>query len=180
MLDLALSRRSRFAYAAMTSVPEHAPLMPPWPGRSWPNWKPPTRPYSRTTSHRKAHNDRTIPASFYLFSALAAAIVPIFVTLRVLTESQGSQWLAIVAAIGGLLGTAGAGTAAVVLGRQRKDGTLDTPTPAEQVINNLPVVVGTATAATAELDKVKQAATETLGSVPVLGPLAQQIITSTR
>ena len=114
---------------------------------------------------------------FYLVAALASAVVPILVTLRVITESQGNQWLGLVAALGGILGTAGAGTAAVVLGKQRKDGTIDGPevvvqSPADQIIQNLPVVIGNVAHATSELDRVKQAASDALGDIPGVGPLA--------
>lgn len=49
---------------------------------------------------------------------------------------------------------------------------------ADQVINNIPIVVQNASDAINELDKVKQAATTALGQVPVLGPLAQAAINS--
>lgn len=115
---------------------------------------------------------------FYLISALASAIVPILVTLRVITENQGNQWLGLVAALGGILGTAGAGTAAVILGKQRKDGTLDTTAPADAAVSAIQQTVQNVSVATSELDKVKQAAADVLGTVPVLGPLAQQAINS--
>lgn len=121
---------------------------------------------------------------FYRIAALASAVVPILVATRLVTESQGNQWLGLIAAIGGILGVAGSGTAAVVLGKQRKDGTLDPApevpvvSPADQVIAGLPAVVQQAEAAVAELDRVKQAASDVLGQAPILGPLAQQAIDS--
>ncbi len=54
----------------------------------------------------------------------------------------------------------------------------DTVSAADQVINNIPVVVQNATDAISELDRVKQAATDALAQVPVLGPLAQAAINS--
>lgn len=115
---------------------------------------------------------------FYLLSALASAIVPILVTLRVINESQGNQWLGLVAALGGVLGTAGAGTAAVILGKQRKDGTLDTAAPADAAITAIQQTVENVTTATSELDRVKQAASDVLGAIPGVGPLAQAAINS--
>ncbi|WP_458317089.1 hypothetical protein [Mycolicibacterium brisbanense] len=117
---------------------------------------------------------------FYLLSALASAIVPILVTLRVITENQGNQWLGLVAALGGILGTAGAGTAAVILGKQRKDGTLETAAPADAAITAIQQTVQNVTTATSELDKVKQAAADALGTVPGVGPLAAQVINAVR
>lgn len=113
---------------------------------------------------------------FYRISAVAAALVPILVATRVVTESQGNQWLALVAAIGGLFGVAGAGTAAVVLGKQTQDGTLDSPAPADAAITAIQQTIQNATTASAELDRVKQVATDALGQVPVLGPLSKQVI----
>lgn len=52
--------------------------------------------------------------------------------------------------------------------------------PADQVINNLPVVVQNVSEAAAELERVKQAATDVLGDVPILGPLANAIINGRR
>ena len=115
---------------------------------------------------------------FYAIAALASAVVPILVTLRVITESQGNQWLGLLAALGGILGTAGAGTAAVILGKQRKDGTLDTLSPSDAVINGMQQATQNKAAADSELDRIKDAAGSILGSVPVLGPLAQAAINS--
>lgn len=121
---------------------------------------------------------------FYLLSALASAIVPILVTLRVINESQGNQWLGLVAALGGILGTAGAGTAAVVLGKQRKDGTLDTPEPAPTLPLPDAVIAGAQQAAQnaaqsiSDLDKIRDGVGQILGTAPVIGPLAQAAIDS--
>lgn len=54
----------------------------------------------------------------------------------------------------------------------------DPVSPADQVIAALPAVVEHAAQAAAELDRVKQAATDALGTVPVIGPLAKQAIDS--
>ena len=121
---------------------------------------------------------------FYLLSALASAIVPILVTLRVINEAQGNQWLGLVAALGGILGTAGAGTAAVILGKQRKDGTLDTPEPApvlplpDVVLGGLSQAAQNVATSVSELDKIRDGVGQILGTAPVIGPLAQAAIDS--
>jgi hypothetical protein len=54
--------------------------------------------------------------------------------------------------------------------------------PADQIINALPAVVGDVAHAHSEFDRVKQAASnalgDALGTAPALGPLAQQAINS--
>ncbi|OHU47590.1 hypothetical protein BKG82_24780 [Mycobacteroides chelonae] len=50
--------------------------------------------------------------------------------------------------------------------------------PVDQVVNALPVVVDAVTQAQADFDRVKQAAADAFGNVPVVGPLAAQVIKS--
>lgn len=52
------------------------------------------------------------------------------------------------------------------------------PTPADQVITGMQQTVQDAVNATAELDRVKDAVGQILGNVPVLGPLATQVLNS--
>ena len=67
-------------------------------------------------------------------------------------------------------------SAAVILGKQRKDGTLDTAAPADAAITAIQETVDNVNVATSELDRLKQAASDVFGSVPVVGPLAQAAI----
>ncbi|QDK01133.1 holin [Mycobacterium phage Purky] len=121
---------------------------------------------------------------FYLISAAITPLIAILVALNLITEGQGNQLLALLTALGGLIGAGAAGTAGVVLGKQRKDGTLVVAAPADAAITAIEQTVQAATAATAEVERVKQAASEALGaavgSVPVVGPLAQQAIDNLR
>jgi len=113
---------------------------------------------------------------FYLLSGLVAAVVPILTALNLATQHQGEQWLSLFSVVGGLIGATGAGTAAVVVSKQRRAGTLDVVGPADQAITGIQATVAQVTNATAELDRVKQVATDALNAVPVLGPLAAQAI----
>ncbi|AIM40974.1 holin [Mycobacterium phage Squirty] len=121
---------------------------------------------------------------FYLISAAITPLIAILVALNLISEGQGNQLLALLTTLGGLIGGGAAGTAGVVLGKQRKDGTLVVAAPADTAITAIEQTVQVATAATAEVQRVKQAASETLGaavgSVPVVGPLAQQAIDNLR
>ncbi|QIN94251.1 holin [Mycobacterium phage Willsammy] len=127
----------------------------------------------------------TIRQWFYLISAAITPLIAILVALNLISEGQGNQLLALLTALGGLIGGGAAGTAGVVLGKQRKDGTLVVAAPADAAITAIEQTVQAATAATAEVERVKQAASEALGaaavgSVPVVGPLAQQAIDTLR
>lgn len=82
----------------------------------------------------------------------------------------------IIAGLLALLGATAPGTAAVKVNQQRKDGTFETASPTDQVINGVQAVIATQQAAQAELDKVKDAVTGAIGIIPGLGSLVQQVI----
>lgn len=52
--------------------------------------------------------------------------------------------------------------------------------PADQIVAALPVVVAAQAQAAADIDKIKQAAADALGQVPIVGPLATQVIAAVR
>lgn len=84
-----------------------------------------------------------------------------------------------ITALLGLLGVGATATANVRVGAQRKDGTLDfTGTAAQQAVEAIGAVTAQAQAAASDLDKVKAAAADLAGPLPVVGPLAQQVIDS--
>ena len=74
----------------------------------------------------------------------------------------------------------GTATAGAAVAKQRKDGTLDHLSPVEQAINGIQATVDQVNAASADLDRVKTAVSDVLGTVPVVGPLAQQVIASVK
>lgn len=85
--------------------------------------------------------------------------------------------------LAGVLALLGAGAPAVAAGtvaKQRKDGTLDSQPPADAAITAIQETVRQAGVAAAEVDRVKVAVSDALGQVPVLGPLAKQVIDSIR
>ena len=84
-----------------------------------------------------------------------------------------------ITALLGLLGVGATATANVRVGAQRKDGTLDfTGTAAQQAVEAIGAVTAQAQAAASDLDRVKAAAADLAGSLPVVGPLARQVIDS--
>ena len=84
-----------------------------------------------------------------------------------------------ITALLGLLGVGATATANVRVGAQRKDGTLDfTGTAAQQAVEAIGAVTAQAQAAASDLDRVKAAAADLAGSLPVVGPIARQVIDS--
>jgi hypothetical protein len=123
----------------------------------------------------------------YTISAIATALIPLLVVYKVLDPGAATAWINIVGILGAL-GSGGAATAAVVIARQRKEGTLDfTGTAAEQAIAAIQATVSQASTAAGDLDRVKTAVTEVLGNAtdvlddilnvaPAPGPLVAELI----
>jgi hypothetical protein len=115
---------------------------------------------------------------FYLGSGAIAGLLPLLVALGAIGGDKASAVTEILTQVGSLLGGAGAITAGVIVSKQRKDGTIDAePVSAvERAINAIPVVVQEAAAANANLERLRQVATDAVGSIPVYGPEARAII----
>mgnify|MGYP002651914470 CR=1 FL=1 len=83
--------------------------------------------------------------------------------------------------IGGLLALMSGAANAVAAKRtsgQRKEDMFDKQAPADAAVTAIQQTVQNVSQAQAELDKVKQAATDALSAVPGVGPLTQKIIDS--
>lgn len=108
----------------------------------------------------------------YTISAIATALIPLLVAYKVLDPNAASAWVNVIGILGAL-GSGGAATAAVVLSRQRKTGTLDfTGTAAEQAIAAIQATVNQAETASTDLDKVKTAVTDALnGTITAVGTI---------
>lgn len=114
---------------------------------------------------------------FYLLSAAASSLIPILVASHAITSERGASWTALIAALGGVLGALGGGTAAVVVHKQQASGAFDpTPSPADQMINGAQAAKDQLNAAQSELERAKQGVSDILGQAPIIGPLAQQVI----
>lgn len=124
---------------------------------------------------------------YYLVAALAASVVPILVTLGVVSDNQGNAWINAILAIGSVLGVAAPVTAGVVLHNQIKNA------PADKVVTSLQEIQAqvdtTAAAARGQLDAGVQAVVDSINKIQAtvgnvvgpqvsLGPLAAQVIKS--
>ncbi|AIS73587.1 holin [Mycobacterium phage VohminGhazi] len=84
----------------------------------------------------------------------------------------------VVSGVLNILGASAPATAAVTVGKQRKDGTL-TGSPVESVVKGVEQVLAAQQTTQAEVEQVRQAIESAVtGAVPALGPLAQQVINS--
>lgn len=115
---------------------------------------------------------------FYLASGAIAGILPILLFAKLISADQAASITDMIGSLGSLLGAGGALTAGVVLGKQRKDGTLDTAAPADAAIAAIQQTAAAVTTATSELGRVKQAAADVLGGLPIVGPLTQEFLNS--
>lgn len=121
---------------------------------------------------------------YYLVSGLIASVTAILVAAKLISQGQAASVTGLIEVLGTLLGGGAASTAGVILGRQRKDGVLEKLPPGEMIAqgaqewqelrDNLQAQAETATTAIAD---VFRTSTE---SIPVLGPLTQQLIDSTK
>lgn len=113
--------------------------------------------------------------TLYALGATATGILTILSVWKVIDPTTASTISASLAGILSLLGVGAASTAAVMTGKQRKDGTFTEHDPADQVINGLNAVLEAQQAANQAVDRVKEAVSQQVNSIPVLGPLASEV-----
>lgn len=112
----------------------------------------------------------------YSLGAIATSVLTLLSVWRVLDPNTASSVSAGLAALLSLFGVGAAGTAAVMTGQQRKDGTFEHPSPADQVVNGIQAVLEAQKKAQEEVERVKEAVSDAVGTVPVLGPLAKEAL----
>lgn len=111
--------------------------------------------------------------ALYITASVVGILAPVAVSLHLIDPIVGEGLLKLVALFGGVAG----GTAAVVLGKQRKDQTLDFHgTAAEQAIAAIQAVSTQVAAANADVARVRNAVEEAVQDIPILGPLARQAL----
>ncbi|AKF14175.1 holin [Mycobacterium phage Luchador] len=115
---------------------------------------------------------------FYLGSTAVAGLLPLLIALGALGSDKADAVNQILLQVGSLIGAGAAGTAGVIVAKQRKDGTIDAApvTPLDQVITNIPVVVAQAAQANADLERLRTAATDVVGDIPLFGKEAAAAI----
>lgn len=121
-----------------------------------------------------------IRQSAYLLGTVATSVVTLLALWRGIDSHTASALTNALTALLGLLGVGASATAGVVLSKQRKDGTLESLSPVDQAISAIQATVDQVNSATSDLDRVKNAVSDVFGTLPVVGPLAQQVIRSVK
>jgi len=114
----------------------------------------------------------------YILGTVATSVVTLLALWRGIDTNTATALGNTITGLLGLLGVGASATAGVVLSRQRKDGTLEHPSPVDQAISAIQATVDQVQSASADLDRVKVAVSDVFGQLPVVGPLAQQVIKS--
>lgn len=117
----------------------------------------------------------------YTFGVVVFAALAVLSTFKVIDPNTAGVISAAVTAILGLFGVTVSGVAAYNVTKQTKDGTFDpTPdvTPDDKVANGIQEALAAKQAADEAVERIKNAVSNGLSEVPVLGPLAQQAINS--
>ena len=117
-----------------------------------------------------------IRQTLYGVGTIATALLTLLSVWKIIDPSTASTVSAAVAGLLSLVGAGAAGTAAVVVTRQQKNGAFDEVSPSDQVIGGINAVIDAQRNAQAEVERVKDALSTAVKDVPVLGPLAQQAI----
>ncbi|AHG24348.1 holin [Mycobacterium phage Jamie19] len=127
-----------------------------------------------------------IAQTIYVAGSVVTGIVGIALIWGGIDAGTADSINQIIGGIGVLVGGSGASTtAAVRITKQVKDGLFDKAAPADAAITAIEQTVQAATDASAEVERVKQVASDALGAVvdsaqSNLGPLAQQAVERVR
>ena len=116
----------------------------------------------------------------YVLGTMATGVVTLLALWRGIDTHTATALGNTITALLGLLGIGATATAGVVVSKQRKDGTLETLSPVDQAISAIQATVDQVNSATSDLDRVKIAVSDVFGTLPVVGPLAQQVIRSVK
>lgn len=117
----------------------------------------------------------------YIVGTMATGLITLFSVWNGISGEAATALSNTVTALLGLLGVGATATATAVVSKQRKDGVFDgkpSLTPAEQAITGIQATVAQAENAADEMRKLQDAVSGALGSVPIIGPLTQQVIDS--
>lgn len=114
----------------------------------------------------------------YVIGVVVFAALTILSTFKVIDPNTAASVSAALTSVLGLFGVTVAGTAAYNVNKQRHDGAFENVDPADQVVNGINAVLAQQQAAQDAADRVKEALSNAVKDVPVIGPLAQQAMDS--
>lgn len=124
--------------------------------------------------------------TIYAIGLTATSLLSVLSLWKIIDPNTASVLNASLTGLLSLLGVGAAGTAAVVVSKQQKDGTFDVNgSPAEQAIQAINATIQNANTAVSDLNKVqdavndlnkvRDAVSDVIADVPVLGPLGAQV-----
>jgi hypothetical protein len=115
----------------------------------------------------------------YVVGVVVFAALTVLSTFKIIDPDTAASVSAALTSVLGLFGVTVAGTAAYNTSKQRHDGTFDPApevSPADVVVNGVQAVLQAKQDAERELEKVQEAITGAISDIPVLGPLASQVL----
>lgn len=112
----------------------------------------------------------------YVAGTVAFAALSLLSTFKLIDPNTAATVSAALTSVLGLFGVTVAGTAAYNTNKQRHDGTFEQVEPADQVVNGINAVLEAQAQAQAQVERVKDAVSQAVKDVPVLGPLAQEAL----
>ena len=117
----------------------------------------------------------------YQLGKIASAIVALLAAWTVIDVGSAAALGSAITAVLALFGFGASGVAATAVSKQIHEGTLDfTGSAAEQAVAAIEAVNQQAASAVTDLDRVRGALGDLAATVPVVGPLAQQVIAAAR
>lgn len=114
----------------------------------------------------------------YAVGMVAFSALTLLSTFKVIDPNTAASVSAALTAVLGVFGVTVSGVATYNVSKQINNGSLAPSSPADQVINGIDQVLAQAQHAQSEVERVKDAVTQAVQDVPVLGPLAKQAIDS--
>lgn len=113
----------------------------------------------------------------YQLGKIASAVLVLLAGWKVIDVGSAAALGSAITALLGLFGFGASGVAASAVTKQLHERTLDfTGSAADQAVAAIEAVNAQATSAVTDLDKVRGALGDLAGTLPVVGPLAQQVI----
>ena len=113
----------------------------------------------------------------YQIGKIASAVIALLAIWKVVDGGTANLILNAVEGILGLMGIVVSGVAATAVSRQMDDHTLDfSGPPAQQAVEAINAVAAEPNVPASDRDRILAAAGQLAGAIPVVGPLAQQVI----
>lgn len=116
----------------------------------------------------------------YAIGTIATSVITLAALWRGISGETAGTLTTMVNALLGLLGATATATATVAVTRQQKNGAFDEVSPVEQVIRGVEATVQQVNTATTDFERMKDAVSGVFKDIPVVGPLAQQVIDSVK